>query len=240
VYVNGQPGPTAAEYCQQAADLALTAPAAPPPEKKDEEWQPLGVFALVQGDQSDPSAVFQLAVNKAGIIRGNYYNILTDTTLPVRGAVDKKTQRARWVVGDQKTTVYDTGIANLTKDESPLLIHFGKEWTQEWLLVRIQEKDTKAPAASADVEKPAPEAGDGTAQVTVIVPADAEVFFDGNATTQTGTERVYQSPPLEKGFTYHYSIRARWTEGGKPVEQTRKVSVKPGARARVDFTSPLP
>ena len=73
------------------------------------------------------------AVNRAGAVRGNYYNVLTDNNLPVQGAVDKKTQRASWVVGEQKEVVYDTGIANLTKDESPLLIHFGKERTQQWL-----------------------------------------------------------------------------------------------------------
>jgi len=240
VYINNQPGPTAAEYYQQAADLAQLAPATPAPEKKDEEWQPLGVFALVQGEQSDTSAVFQLAVNKAGIIRGNYYNVLTDTTLPVRGAVDKKTQRASWIVGDQKTTVYDTGISNLTKQESPLLIHFGKERTQEWLLVRIQDKDAQTPPAAKDISLPAPDAQAGIAHITVVVPPDADVFFDGTPMTATGAIRSYSSPPLEKGANYSYSIRARWTEDGRSVEQTRKVGIKAGAQVRVDFTSPLP
>ena len=153
VYIDNEPGPSADVYYQQAADLAQSAPATPPDDKKDDQWQPLGVFALVQGEQSDASAVFQLAVNKAGIIRGNYYNILTGNTLPVRGAIDKKTQRASWIVGDQKTTVYDTGIVNLTKEESPLLIHFGKERTQQWLLVRVKESDSKAPVPPAVEER---------------------------------------------------------------------------------------
>jgi uncharacterized protein (TIGR03000 family) len=238
VYINGDPGPTAADYYQQSADLAL---APPPPEKKDEQWQPLGVFALVQGEQTDPSAVFQLAVNKAGYIGGNYYNVLTDTNLPVRGSVDKKTQRASWIVGDQKNTVYDTGIYNLTKDESPLLIHFGKDRTQQWLLVRVPEKDGMAPpTAPANEESPAPPNEEGTCKVTVLVPADAELDFNGTQMSQTGTERVFVTPPLEPGSNYRYTIRARWTEDGKPVEQTRKVGVKPGGEVRVDFTSPLP
>jgi uncharacterized protein (TIGR03000 family) len=240
VYIDDQPGPTAGEYYQQAADLALSAPAAPPADAKGDAWQPLGVFSLVQGEQSDTSAVFQLAIDKSGIIRGNYYNVLTDTALPVRGSVDKKTQRASWVVGDQKTTIYDTGLANLTKDESPLLIHFGKERTQQWLLVRIKESDAKAPDASSGAKTPPPATGDDSAKITVVVPADAEVYFDGNDTTQTGTERVFVTPPLVKGTTYSYSIRAVWTEDGSPVEKTRKVSFRAGAQPRVDFTSPLP
>jgi uncharacterized protein (TIGR03000 family) len=238
VYTDDQPGPTAADYYQQAADLAQTAPAAPPADAKGDAWLPLGVFSLVQGEQSDPSAVLQLAVDKAGIIRGNYYNPLTDTTLPVRGAVDPKTQRANWVVGDLRTTVYDTGIANLTKEESPLLIHFGKERTQQWLLVRIKESDARPPAA-AGVEAP-PATGDDTATIILTVPADAEVYFDGAETTQTGTERVYGTPPLGKGTTYSYSIRAVWTEQGRPVERTRRVSFRAGAQVRADFTSALP
>ncbi len=238
VYVDDQPGPTAAVYYQQAADLAQSAPVAPPP-AKEEKWQPLGVFSLVQGEQTDTSAVFQLAVNKDGIIRGNYYNVFTNTTLPVRGAVDKKTQRASWIVGDQKDTVYDTGIYNLTKEESPLLIHFGKDRTQQWLLVRIQEQDMKAPAAPADNGEPPP-VEKGSAKLTVRVPADADVFFDGSPTTQTGTQRVFVTPALEAGSNYTYSIRARWTENGQPVQQTRTIPVKAGANLVVDFLSPLP
>ncbi len=240
VYVDGQPTVTAAAYYQQATDLALSAPAAPPVPKKEDEWQPLGVFALVQGDQSDPNAVFQLAVNKAGIIGGNYFNVLTDTTLPVHGAVDKTTQRASWIVGDQKTTVYDTGIVNLTKDESPVLIHFGADRTQQWLLVRVKEQDAQAPVAAKPATLPAPVAEAAAAVILVVVPADADIFFDGSPTTQTGTERSFSSPPLEPGLTYQYTIRARWTQDGRPVEQTRRVNVKAGDRIRVDFTVPLP
>jgi uncharacterized protein (TIGR03000 family) len=238
VYINDQPGPTAADYYQQAADLAQSAPPAPSADAKEDAWQPLGVFSLVQGEQSDTNAVFQLAVDKTGIIRGNYYSVLIGNTLPVHGAVDKQTQRASWVVGDQNTTVYDTGIVNLTKDESPILIHFGKDRTQQWLLVRIKESDAKAPATAA-VAPPTP-AGEQTAKIIIEVPADAEVYFDGAETTETGTERVYATPPLEKGTSYNYLIRAVWTENGTPVERTRKVTFQGGSQVRVDFTSALP
>jgi uncharacterized protein (TIGR03000 family) len=245
VYIDGEPGPTAAEYYQQATDLAVSAP--PPPkqqEQKDDEWTPLGVFALVQGEQTntDPAAVFQLAINKSGIIGGNYHNALTDTTLPVQGAADRKTQRASWIVGDLKGTVYDTGMYNLTKDQSPLLIHFGKERTQQWLLVRINEKDAKAPPPDTETapDQPGPQDEAGVAHLTIVVPADAVVYFDGVETTQTGTERSFVTPPLREGQDYYYTIRARWTNNGVPVEQSRPITVKPNSRVRVDFPSSLP
>ncbi len=99
---------------------------------------PLGVFSLVQGDQSDSNIMFQLALNKSGTIAGNYYSAVAGSTLPVHGAVDKRTQRVAWTVGDNKTTVFDTGLGSLTKDEAPVLLHYGQERTQQWMLVRLK------------------------------------------------------------------------------------------------------
>lgn len=141
VYYGDQPAATAADYYQQAATLAEAAPAAEP---KGDEWLPLGVFSLVQGDQTDSATLFQLAINKSGAIAGNCYSPLTDTTFPLKGSVDKKTQRTAWTVGSNKTTVYETGINNLTKDESPILVHFGKDRTQQWMLVRLKEPEQAA------------------------------------------------------------------------------------------------
>jgi uncharacterized protein (TIGR03000 family) len=241
VYSNNQPIATAEQYYQQAIDLAT---ADRPAATAEEEWQPLGVFALVQAEQSDPSAVFQLAINKSGVIRGNCFNELANTNSEVHGAVDSKTQRASWTVGDNKTTVYDTGIYNLTKDESPVLIHFDKDRTENWLLVRIREEDTQTPAGNAQTPpantSPPVAQGEAPAKVTVMVPVDAEVYFDGSPTTETGSERVFETPPLQPGTKYAYHIRAAWNAGGDTTSQTRKVEVQAGAKVTIDFTRPAP
>jgi hypothetical protein len=137
VYYGDQPACTAEAYYQQALNLAQTAPAPDP----NTDWMPLGVFSLVQGDQTDSSVVFQLAVNKAGAIAGNYYGVLTDTSLPVHGSVDQKTQRAAWTVGDKSATVYEAGIYNLTQEQAPVLIHIGPNKTQQWMLVRLKQPE---------------------------------------------------------------------------------------------------
>jgi hypothetical protein len=139
VYYNGDPVASAADYAQQASDIAAQTQQAEPSDK--EEWIPLGVFGMVQGEEKDANDLFQLAISKQGILRGNYYNALTDSTVPVAGAVDKQTQRAAWTVGDRKEPVYETGIANLTQPESSLLVHFGKDRTQQWTLVRLEKPD---------------------------------------------------------------------------------------------------
>src|SRR5262249_46562645 len=97
-----------------------------------------GVCGVVQGEEPTAYNLFQLAINKDGILRGNYYNTLTDSAEPIAGSVDRKTQRAAWTVGGRKSPVYEAGIANLTKDETTLLVHFGKEKSQQMTLVRIE------------------------------------------------------------------------------------------------------
>jgi hypothetical protein len=132
-----------AEYVQQSADLAAAGKEAQV-EAKAENFEPLGVFAMVGEGDTKSTNIFQLAVSKDGIIRGNYYNAVTDTTEPVYGSVDRKTQRAAWTVGDRKTPLYEAGIANLTKDETTMLVHYGKDNTQQMTLVRIQKPEEGA------------------------------------------------------------------------------------------------
>lgn len=141
VYIDGEKAGSAEKYSQQAQDLAGAGKAAKDVEA--DEWQPLGVFAMVHGEETDANHIFQLAVDKRGVLRGNYYNALADTTVPIYGAVDKKTQRAAWTVGDKTEPVYEAGIANLTRDETTILVHFGMERTQQWNLVRLDQKAGK-------------------------------------------------------------------------------------------------
>jgi hypothetical protein len=68
---------------------------------------------------------------------------LSDTTLPVYGSVDQKTQRAAWTVGERKEPVYEVGLANLTRAEPAMLVHFGTDRTQQWTLIRIDQPAEK-------------------------------------------------------------------------------------------------
>jgi hypothetical protein len=138
VTVNGTPAGTSADYAAQATAIADKGQQADPP--PETEWKPLGVFSLTQGDEQQSNYVFQLAVSKAGVIRGNYYDGLMDSTTPVYGSVDPKTQRAAWTIGKKNDRVFEAGISNLTGEQCPVLIHTGKDTTHQWLLVRQEQK----------------------------------------------------------------------------------------------------
>jgi hypothetical protein len=142
VYVNGESAGTAEEYYGQAASLATTGAKAEAPSEGD--WLPLGVFALAKPGETKSVVTIQLAVNKQGVLRGNYTDTETNKTQTIQGSVDKKTQRVAFTVGDNTANVVETGLYNLTKDEAPCLIHFGSDRTEQWLLVRLTKPEGQA------------------------------------------------------------------------------------------------
>jgi len=142
VYVNGEEYGDADAYTQEAVALAQSAPPAEEVNQADpaeEEWLPLGVFAVAAEDSDATHAVIQLAVNKQGVIAGTYANDTTGATRPLQGTVDLETQRVAITFADGRDTdrVLETGLSNLTQDEAPALFHFGPEQTQSVLLVRL-------------------------------------------------------------------------------------------------------
>ena len=110
-------------------------PAAP----SDGDWMPLGVFLLTKNGEKDSHDVFQLAINKQGIIRGNFQDSADDKTEAVQGSAEPQDAARRLHRRRQAdSTVIETGLYNLTKDEAPVLIHFGADRTEQWLLVRLK------------------------------------------------------------------------------------------------------
>lgn len=157
-YVDGEFMATAVDARQEALDLAnpdisgvpLPDPA---PEGEAETWLPLGVWALAQQQQGEPTMFMQLSVNRDGIVAGAYKNILTGDEQPIVGKVDLKTQRMAWHVGDATQTVYETGLSSLDKDVASVFIHFGAEGTQTWLLVKLPSPEMPpGPAQMPEVQ----------------------------------------------------------------------------------------
>ena len=148
VYMDGQPAATSQEYAEQAYQIADNIP-----EEVNEEqveWMPLGVYAITNEEAGDPNMFLQLAVSKEGYIAGTYYNQSTDTTKPVEGTVDKDTQRAAWTIAGAPdgAPVMETGVYNLTQEQTAVLVHFGPEQTQQWFLVRLEEPEGSEGAQS--------------------------------------------------------------------------------------------
>ena len=140
VYYQDQPVATAAEYYTQAADIAAAGAAYEQPEdaKVEDTWLPLGVFAVTpEHTDAEATLMLQLAIDREGHIDGTLYNEATDQASRVTGSVDKKTQRAAWTIEGHDDVVVETGIYNLTEQETPVLVHFGSDRTETWMLARL-------------------------------------------------------------------------------------------------------
>ena len=86
---------------------------------------------------------------------------------------------------------------------------------------------------------PRPLPANAAAQFEVRLPsATAEVTFDGDPTRQNGSTRLFESPPLPRGQSFTYEVKANWRENGQEFTRSRSVTVQGGKRAVVDFTQP--
>jgi uncharacterized protein (TIGR03000 family) len=103
-----------------------------------------------------------------------------------------------------------------------------------------------APVPSAPPDAPPPDApqepkADGKARLLVLVPANAQVWFDGQRVTAEGREREFVSPVLAPDKVYVYSVRVRYLkDDGTVFDDTRPIKVRANDRWVVDFTRPAP
>jgi uncharacterized protein (TIGR03000 family) len=76
-------------------------------------------------------------------------------------------------------------------------------------------------------------------ELRVLVPAAATLEVQGVMTKQVGPVRNFVSPAVPLGRTYSYTLKATWTEQGKPRTATKTVKFKPSREPiEVDLRKP--
>jgi hypothetical protein len=141
VYANGRQVQVDDEYTLQARELAkagadLLQQKIEAQEADKLEWLPLGVFALCDSKDGDPTIFVQLAISREGIIAGSYANTQTNENLSVQGGADRESTRLASTVGPHDDVVVETGLYNVTEEQSSAMIHYAGT-RQNWLLVRM-------------------------------------------------------------------------------------------------------
>jgi uncharacterized protein (TIGR03000 family) len=74
-----------------------------------------------------------------------------------------------------------------------------------------------------------------SASVLVRAPMEVGVMANGVAMPRQGPAEVFLTPALEPGMSYVYTFKAEWKRGDEVLTQTRRVVVRAGQRAEVDF-----
>jgi len=148
VLVNDQAVGTTADYAQSAASLAAVTPEEM---NAQHDWMPLGTFSVATSQEdTNPVRVAQLAYdNKEGLISGTIFNRESGNLYTIQGKVDPQTQRTAFTIGKDPNVVMETGLYNLTQNETPVLVHFGPTQTATYVFARLPEPDQSQQAATA-------------------------------------------------------------------------------------------
>jgi uncharacterized protein (TIGR03000 family) len=78
--------------------------------------------------------------------------------------------------------------------------------------------------------------GSNRVLIRLFVPnPEAHVWFEGSPTEQTGSDRLYISPPIDPGKNYSYTIKATWMENGKEVTKEQNLPVRANQQAMASF-----
>ncbi len=97
---------------------------------------------------------------------------------------------------------------------------------------------SSAPTSKEPIKAPAPakeSALPGRAHILVQLPKDAKLFVDDHPVTLPPNQRTVVTPELEPGQDYYYIFRAEAVRNGTPVEDSRRVVIRAGARVTVNF-----
>ena len=79
------------------------------------------------------------------------------------------------------------------------------------------------------------EAAAAPAHVTVRLPESARLFVDGVACPLTTGQRSFDTPALEPGKAYYYTLRVELVQGGQTRTDSRRLDLQAGKQVHVDF-----
>lgn len=116
------------------------------PAAGDGQWLSLGVYAL-EPPQSAQKELMQLAVSKAGEIKGVYYNADDGSAENIAGQIDRTTQVAKWQVISTPELTFSAPLKTLTSPTGDVTATTAAGEQQTWLTARLQQPQPAAQQA---------------------------------------------------------------------------------------------
>ena len=71
--------------------------------------------------------------------------------------------------------------------------------------------------------------------MTIVLPADAKLIVEDVAYPEGTGKRTFETPVLEAGRQYTYTMRAEVLREGRLLKQEKHVDVEAGKEIRVEF-----
>jgi hypothetical protein len=156
IYVNGRWHQPAPVYYTNTVRIVEEAPDWTPEEAAEQEWLPLGVFAITREGMAEADVLVQLAVTQDGVLGGSATDQRSGVVYAIEGTVDKQSQRAVWGYTNEQgeRVVMETSIFNLTQPEATGLIHLSPNDIEVIELVRLEAPERTSVAVEGELPAP--------------------------------------------------------------------------------------
>jgi hypothetical protein len=102
------------------------------------QWMPLGQFSLMLGPGDSSTRMLDLAIDRAGHIRGSYYDMVSGVSHNVAGIVDGRTQYAQWSLESNRGLTFYTPLGELMQPQGLVYVQLPSGERQQWQLVRME------------------------------------------------------------------------------------------------------
>jgi hypothetical protein len=83
--------------------------------------------------------LIDLAVNQQGVLRGAHYDLLSEETADIIGAVDRNTSCVSWRIGENGHVIFESDLAQLTQPQGQVRVHFPDGQTGQWAVTQLQQ-----------------------------------------------------------------------------------------------------
>ena len=77
-------------------------------------------------------------------------------------------------------------------------------------------------------------------RLVIELPEDARLYIDDQPMKTQSGRRVFQTPPLDRGQTYYYIVRAEVTRNGETQRETVRVLIRPDQESHATFPTLAP
>jgi hypothetical protein len=114
------------------------------PIEDDAQYLSFGVFGIAAPGSQDASALIQLAVDRQGVLYGNYYDVLTGKESPITGKVDKQTELATFKVEGNESVEFEVSLVSLTQPTGTLTLRTADGKTRQASLSRLEDPSAQA------------------------------------------------------------------------------------------------
>jgi hypothetical protein len=99
------------------------------------DWLTLGVYTVLSDSGEPTSRLLQLSVNRAGEIRGVYYDAISDSSQNLSGTLDENSQLAQWSLDSNPQITFRAKLAELTQSTGTIEVDQPSGDTQ-WRVTR--------------------------------------------------------------------------------------------------------